>query len=59
MREFSATFTARTPDGYTATTYQDHLVEKASALGLNLDNEVEDVIEEEKTEVNSNVINEI
>ncbi len=59
MREFSATFTARTPDGYTATTYQEHLIKKAEALGLNLDNEVKDVVEEEKTEVDSEVINEI
>jgi len=59
MREFSATFTARTPDGYTATTYQEHLIKKANALGLNLDNEVKDVIEEEKTEVNNEVINEL
>ena len=59
MREFSATFTARTPDGYTATTYQEHLIKKAKSLGLSLDNETEDVVEEEKTEVNNEVINEI
>lgn len=58
MREFSATFTARTPDGYTATTYQEHLMKKAESLGLSLDNEAKDVIEEETTEVDE-VVNEI
>jgi len=58
LREFSATFTARTPDGYTAKSYQEHLTKKATALGLNLDNEVKDVIEEEKEEVDE-VVNEI
>ena len=60
LREFSRTFTARTPEGYTAKEYQAHLMKKAKALGLSLDNETKDVIkEEEKTEVNSEVINEI
>lgn len=58
LREFSATFTARTPDGYTAKSYQEHLMKKATALGLSLDNETEDVVKEEETEVDE-VVNEI
>ena len=58
LREFSATFTARTPDGYSAQSYQDHLTKKANELGMNLDNEVKDVVKEEE-EVNNKVINEL
>lgn len=59
LREFSATFTARTPEGYSAKSYQEHLTKKANELGMSLDNETEDVVKEEEKEVNSEVINEI
>ena len=59
LREFSATFTARTPEGFTAKSYQEHLTKKANELGLGLDNETSDVVKEKKTEVDSEVINEI
>ena len=59
LREFSRTFTARTPEGYTAKEYQAHLMKKAKALGLSLDDETQDVVKEkEKTEVDE-VVSEI
>jgi len=48
LREFSPTFTARTPEGYTSKSYQAHLMDKAKELGLDLDNEVKDVVETEQ-----------
>tara|TARA_R100000700_G_C3157317_1_gene134256 strand:- start:352 stop:891 length:540 start_codon:yes stop_codon:yes gene_type:complete len=59
LREFSETFTARTPEGFTAKEYQKTLLEKAVKLGLNLNNEVKEVVETETENVDSEVINEI
>lgn len=57
LREFSPTFTARTPEGYDSKSYQKHLLEKAKKQGLSLNNEAE-VVESETNEVNE-VVNEL
>ena len=59
LREFSKTFTARTPEGFTAKEYQKTLFEKAVKLGLRQNNEAEEVVETKTENVNSEVINEI
>lgn len=58
LREFSPTFTARTPEGYDSKSYQKHLLEKAKKQGLSLNNEAE-VVESETTNEVDEVVSEI
>ena len=58
LREFSPTFTARTPEGYDSKSYQKHLLEKAKKQGLSLNNEAKEVVESETNEVDE-VVSEI